>query len=397
MNKLCFLAMILALGMLTIPANALSTIVPDVYTKSFTVTLPDASLYLPSCSIVENFEAGACSYVYGCYAVLPKGSSDFDHAILRDCVQLQDSGTYIFNINFVPPKGKIYAVTTFNSIWNYTYNDVTHTWIETYDIPTAYISAEEIVSLCPDGKMLKSNLCIPALEICVDKLGTNLCTSPYTLYALDYDGDGFEDDMLDASHICADREDDKICDEVVDEFCADTNHNGICDSTDIELQDTACVDANGNGVCDDVETEGTFCKVNYDPVCANDITYPNPCFADAAGIMFYTPGECLPLVLEIQCMENADCMVPCLGVVSSCNNYQCVYSGECNPSIIQCTTTADCPAPYCVGVSATCVDNDCEYEGKCITKPEAPPNIWDKFKALFNNLILQIMLKLGWL
>lgn len=390
MNKIILLMAIIALGAFAMPANALSTVVPDVYSKSFTVTLPDASLYLPSCNIIENYEAGACSYVYGCYAILPKGSSDIDHAVQRSCVEMTDSPSYTYTITMIPPKGKIYAVTTFSTIVNYTYNHVTFSWDKSIDIPTSSISAEEIVSLCPDGYMLKSNLCIPALKICIDKLGTNLCTNPYTLYALDYDGDGFVDDMDNAAHMCADREDDLVCDEVVDEFCADTDHNGICDSTDIEIIDTACVDANGNGVCDDVETEGTFCKVNFNPVCANDITYPNACFADAAGVTDYTIGECLPLLLEIQCTVNADCMVPCIGVVASCNNYQCVYSGECNPSIIQCVTSADCPAPYCVGVSATCVENDCEYEGKCITKPEAPPSIWDNIKSIWTKFWLGV-------
>ena len=193
MNKLILVMAIIALGAFAMPANALSTIVPDVYSKSFTVELPDASLYLPSCNIIENYEAGKCSYVYGCYAILPKGSSDIDHAVQRSCVEMTDSPSYTYTVTMIPPKGKIYAVTTFSTIVNYTYNYVTTSWDQSIDIPTSSISAEEIISLCPDGYMLKSNLCIPALKICIDKLGTNLCTNPYTLYALDYDGDGFVD------------------------------------------------------------------------------------------------------------------------------------------------------------------------------------------------------------
>ncbi len=382
---------------LMVAANALSTVVKDTYSKSFIVGKPSVGYYMPSCNIPSNYESGRCSYVYACYAILPKGSSNIDNAVQRECAEISDGTTYTFNINFVPPRGMIYAITTFNTIINYTYNPATTTWSKVVDIPVSSITAEEVVSLCPTGSILKSNLCIPAQKICIDQLKTNLCTNPYTLYALDYNGNGFADDISDPSHICADRQDDLICDTVVDELCADTNNNGVCDSTDIALEDTVCNDKNGNGVCDDVELAGVFCTKSFNPVCSGNTTYPNKCFAEGVGITAYTIGECVPISYKVQCYSNSDCAVPCPGVVSSCNANQCIYGGECNPTIIQCTVSSDCPSSYCVGVSPECTANKCQYSGKCITKPEPPPTIWAEIKTAWTKFWAAILSTIGWL
>jgi len=157
----------------------------------------------------------------------------------------------------------------------------------------------------------------------------------------------------------------------------------------------SCVDENHNGVCDDVETEGCFCTTNYNPVCANGVTYPNECFAECAGKTSFSQGECQPIEIVRQCMVDSDCpSIPgCLHITATCINYQCSYVGECE----QCHEDSDCPAPPCVGVAAQCGENGmCQYSGSCMTTPHET-GIWAKIAAMWTALWAWILSKVHWL
>ncbi len=69
----------------------------------------------------------------------------------------------------------------------------------------------------------------------------------------------------------------------------------------------------------------------------------------------------------VQCTTAADCYVPCKGVVTTCENNRCQYSGECEITEVQCFTDSDCPAAPCKGVSPKCnpTNNRCEFIGSC--------------------------------
>jgi len=363
-------------------ANAL--IVSEEYNEDFFI---DASSYpLTSCNIQSNWEAGHCEYLYSCYAIVPKGSTTLDQVIQKECVDITDTKKTTLSVRFVPPKGNVYAVTTFVAVLKYNYNYDTYEWEETIDLPLDYRTAMQIISLCPDGQMLKYNLCYNAQSVCLDTFSTNMCTNPYSLYVLDY-GYGF--DYQNTNTFCSDRDGDLVCDEIISHLCPDTNNNGVCDSDDTAIQDVSCLDLNHNFVCDSVEAEGTFCRTNYEPVhCGigeGCLTYPNFCFAEASGCIDWLAGECSPVYGD-QCYSNSDCPSMCDGVSGICKDpdgfgNRCFYSGECNPRIIQCSVKADCPQPYCVGIDVECTaTNTCVYNGKCITQPTPPPTFWQLLK-----------------
>ena len=368
-----------------------ATVVTGTYSESFFV---DATSYpLKSCNIQSNYESGSCSYLYACYVVVPRGSTDLDQAVQKECVDITDTKKTTLQVSLVPPKGIRWAVTTFVGVLDYEYNYDTFIWAKNLTIPLDYRSAEELISLCPENQMLKYNICYPAKSVCLDTFSTNLCDNPYDLFVLDM-GYGFE--YNNPSRYCADRDEDLICDEVTSVTCADTNNNGICDFDDIAIQDSACIDANQNYVCDSVEAEGTFCRVNFDPVhCGegiNCITYPNDCFAQASGCTNSILGICESTYGDF-CFVDADCPVMCEGVVSQCKNpdgfgRRCFYSGECNPQQIQCSVDEDCPKPYCVGVDRICTStNTCQYTGRCLTQPVAPQTFWDMLRNLWNKIV----------
>lgn len=380
------------------------TVVSTTYTKDFVV---DATNYAySSCNVQDNYESGRCQYIYACYIITPYPSTSLNQAVQKECVDITDTKKTTLHVSYTPYKGQgQLAVTTFLTVLDYTYDTSTTTWKSVLFIPSDYRSAAQIVSLCGEGEMLKENLCYEAKAYCANTQSTNLCTNPYPLYLLNF-GTGF--DPSNTASYCADRENDKICDEVESVTCADicrkydsmglcteSGANGICDVDEQMLAGTTCVDANNNYVCDDVETEGTFCRTNFEPVyCgtgADCVTYPNDCFAQAAGCNNFNQGTCQPIYADY-CATDANCPSPCNGVVGQCLNklntgFTCYYSGECNAQMIQCAKDSDCPSPYCKGVASVCSSNKCSYSGKCITQPTAPASFWDRLAAIWNQFL----------
>jgi len=386
MKKIILLILVFSL----IGLVSAQTVVTGTYSENFYI---DASSYpLSPCNVQSNYESGSCQYLYACYVVVPRGSTDLDQAVQRECIDITDSRAETLHVSLVPPKGIRWAVTTFVGVLEYEYNYNTLVWEKELVIPIDYRRAEELISLCPEGQMLKYNICYHAQSVCLDTFSTNLCDNPYPLYVLDM-GYGFE--YNNPSTYCADRDEDLMCDEVVSVTCPDVNDNGICDGDDLAIQDTACIDANHNFVCDNVESEGAFCRTYFDPVhCGTDlgcITYPNPCFAEAVGCSG-EPGVC-ESVYGDYCFVDADCPSMCDGVIGQCKNpdgngNRCFYAGECNPQQIQCSVDEDCPAPYCMGVDRICTEqNTCTYLGRCITQPVAPQTFWNMLRDLWNSFI----------
>jgi len=381
----------LLLFVMLITLASAQTIVSGTYSSSFPI---DATGYpLKSCNIASNYESGDCQYLYACYVVVPRGSTELDQAVQKECVDITDTKSTTLQVALTPPRGIRWAVTTFVAVLEYKYNYNTYVWEKNLTIPIDYRSAEELISLCPPGQMLKYNLCYNAQPVCLDTFSTNLCDNPYQLYVLDM-GYGFE--YENQATYCSDRDEDLICDEVISHICPDTNNNGVCDADDLAIQDSSCIDANQNYVCDDVEAEGTFCRVYFDPVHCGEgsscITYPNDCFAQAAGCINGIPGVCEAIYGDY-CYVDADCPSPCEGVTGLCKNpdgtgNRCFYSGECNPRQVQCFVDADCPSPYCVGVDRQCTtSNTCMYTGRCITQPVPPPTFWDLLRQIWNKFI----------
>jgi hypothetical protein len=371
-------------------------VISGTFSTTKTVTATNYAS-IKSCWDTANYESGSCSYLYACYVVIEKGVTDLNYALLKECrdITMNPSLGTVFNINFPVPKGKIYALTTFITELKYVYSASTSSWATpTTIIPSDYRSAEQLISICNEGYLLRNNLCYKAQAVCLNTLATNLCDNPYDLYLLDY-GNGFEMNIV--SHYCADRNKDGVCDTTESFTCSDTNLNGVCDSDDIKVQGVACVDANKNYVCDNVESQGVFCRTNYNPVYVGTgtacVTYPNACFAVGAGKTTYTNGTCSAIYTNL-CSVNADCPSMCSGVTGICKNVGqgnfCEYSGECNPRIIQCSTDASCPQPYCTGVAAQCntATNTCTYAGRCITQPNAPSNIWARLATIWNTFMV---------
>lgn len=389
------LILVLAMALLLLsPAMAEPTVVKDIYTNTFTV---DATSYpYSSCNIKSNYESGSCQYLYACYMIIPQGALDIGSAVQKQCFDITDTKKKTFTISFTPPRGHKWAVVTFLTVLNYQYDDVSYMWNSNIDIPMDYRSAEELISLCDKGKMLRNGVCYDYQAVCINQYGTSVCTNPYDLFCLDY---GYGVDFDNIASFCADRDRDEVCDETVSLTCPDTNGNGICDVDDIYIQDSVCIDNNQNGICDEVETEGVFCRTYFDPVhCGeseNCITYPNLCFCEASGCPDCINGTCAPLYMSL-CNSNADCPSPCSGVIGICKYIEgkgqaCHYSGECSPKVIMCSVDADCESlSPCIGVIFTCsASNTCVSSGMCISQP-APMGIWDKISAFFSSLLAWI-------
>jgi hypothetical protein len=371
-----------------------ATIVRDIFQDTYTV---DATNYpFNSCNVDANWQAGSCSYLYACSVVVPKGSYNLNDALAKECIDITDSKKTDLSVTFAPPRGNRYAVVTFLVDIKKTYNPTTFLWSEEVIIPNDYRQAEQAISLCPEGSMLNDNLCYEAQPVCLDKYLTNLCDNAYMLYVLDY-GTGF--DMNNPAHYCGDRDKDYICDETTSYLCPDVNSNGVCDADDVEIKDSACIDNNKNFICDNVETNGTFCRTYYEPVSVGTgtscVTYPNSCFAIAAGFTNYVNGTCNP-VYNDYCFSNADCnaLNLCEGVTGICKNYGegriCEPAGECTK--MQCQVDADCPSSPCVGVSYTCntFNYMCTPVGKCISKPVNNPSFWAMLLEYLRNFISSV-------
>lgn len=385
------IGILLALAFLMINVSAF-TVVNGTWSKTYTISA--TSYPLKSCNIQSNYESGSCQYLYSCYAVVPRGTTDLSQAAQKECKDITDTKSTTLQVSLVPPKGVRWAVTTFVGVLQYTYNYTSMTWMKNLTIPTDYRSAEEVISLCPSGQMLKYNMCYPAQSVCLNTFSYNLCTNPYQLYVLDV-GYGFQ--YNNAASYCADRNLDLLCDEVLSVICPDTNNNKICDADDVAIQNSSCIDANHNFVCDSVEGSGVFCRTNFEPVhCGNGtscVTYPNDCFAKAAGCSSGINGTCSP-VYGNYCYNNNDCNNPpvCDGVQGICKNpdnlgNRCFFSGECSPQVIQCNSANDCYNSPCVGVSKDCISQHCQYVGQCIGKPTAPQSFWDLLALLWNKLL----------
>ena len=398
---LVLFGVMLALLLCSSPLMAEPTVVKDIYEETFTV---DANSYYPydSCNIKSNYEAGSCQYLYACYMVIPQGALDIGSAVQKECFDITDTKSKTFKVTFAPPKGHKWAVVTFLTVLDYQYDDVNYMWTSTVDIPIDYRSAEELISLCEVGKMLRNGVCYDYQAVCIDQYSTSVCQNPYDLFVLDR-GYGFVYD--DTSSYCADRDRDEICDETTSFTCPDTNGNGVCDADDGYMKDSYCLDENQNYICDDVETEGVFCRTYFDPVhCGTGtscITYPNECFAEASGCTDWLAGTCVPLYQNL-CNSDVDCYPPpCQGITGLCQNpdgfyNRCVFYGECNPQILQCQNSDDCPTPPCVGVSFICSSsNTCITIGECITKP-VNQSIWVQISAFFQSILSWISGIFGW-
>jgi len=352
----------------------------------------------------ELFNRGQCSRVYFCVAVVPNTATSLKDAVWKECQRLNSPADFkSIRVKFVPAQGIKYAVTSF--IFKEThyavYNEdgtFSGTYTEVDTIPSEYKNVEETIGVCKEGYMLRGHTCLPAQGICLNQFGSNMCTNEYEMWCLSYEDDANGNPIFDcANHpgnACVDRDYDGTCDTVVDVTCSDMNNNGICDN-DEALLHNSCVDENHNGICDDVETEGCFCTANYDPVCADGVTYPNDCFAACAGKTYFSPGECQPIEIVRQCEVDSDCpSVPgCLHIEATCVNYQCSYVGECE----QCQEDSDCPASPCIGVAAQCGANGmCQYSGSCITTPKET-GVWAKILAMWSAFWAWILSSLQWI
>jgi len=421
MKKLLF---VIALFILLSANTAFTaTYVSDTYTDTFTLTI-DSTYYatLQSCYIEDYYTAGKCDWWNINYVIVEKGVTDFKYAVQKEYVDMTDQQTGSIDVTFVPPQGKVYMIATFIGVVHYTQLDAAGlhctwqglvneagNWVYQHDDGTVCTTTNnweaipemieqqdlKIISRCPEGKILRDNLCFDYNIVCANTMSTNMCDNPYKIYCLDY---GFGCEMEKTNQLCSDRDEDRVCDTVYSHTCSDVNMDDVCDIDNLWLSNL-CYDEQGNYVCDDVETAGTFCTLEYQPVCwmqtigpgctlseecaaglycimgicTQAVTYPNECFAIGAGKTSYTIGECIPQVEQIQCRVDADCPAPCQGIAAKCLSFQCEYMGECNPQLIQCSIASDCPQPYCRGVTVECNElNRCEFAGRCVTQPQAP-------------------------
>lgn len=431
------IALTLALLLMPNIAVASPTLVKELFQKTYTFDLTTISY--KSCKVQDNYESGDCDYLYACYVIVPKGTTELYQVYQKECQEVTGQAKAEITVSIVPPRGKIYAVTPFIAKVHYLYNTSTYTWYVA-DTTMPLKLAEEIITLCDENKVLRNNLCYNWIGVCANTMDSNMCTNAYDAYCLDYDCNNNTECMLskcnsNPMYLCTDRDHDKVCDDVISGTCSDVQKcsgfkgnlsmgsNGICDDTDLLFCGNQCKDANTNGICDDVETAGCFCQYTYQPVCWTSktqqtcslseqcptgqlcidgycsyaVTYPNECFAKCAGKFGYTSGECIPKVEKIQCRANTDCYKPCDGITTTCINYMCSYAGECNPRYRQCFVDSDCPSSPCKGVTVSCSSsNTCVFTGKCITPPTPPPSIWDLILQKFYELIQWIKGLLGW-
>lgn len=380
-----------------------------------------SALNFKSCTIDANWQTKKCQYLYWCYAILPTTSTKISDALQKECQDISASGsTATLSVsNFVPPVGVLYYVTTFVTVVNYTYSDSSQSWSSAAYIPTQYINATAVRSICPSGQMLWLNQlagtyqCKNSQRVCFDTALTGLCTNAYNIYALDL-GSGF--DISNGNSLCADRNDDKICDLVSSLGCVDvcskyntagsciaSGANGLCDSDDQAAVYSCTEGSIHTRVCASIDS--ALCNTIYTPVCVAKTsgtliggqTYPNSCFAITKGFSActvqnatgcYSQGACQPPVT--QCYVASDCpdVNVCKGpfpITKQCLGNTCSYSGTCGN--LACNVDSDCTSLTmpCVGVSAKCLSNVCTVQGTCVTKPTPSNSIWDLIGSAWTN------------
>ena len=127
--------------------------------------------------------------------VIPQGALDISSAVQKECFDITDTKKKTFKVSFAPPRGHKWAVVTFLTVLDYQYDNVNYMWNSNIDIPVDYRSAEELISLCEKGKMLRNGVCYDYQAVCIDQYSSNICTNPYSLFCLDY-GTGFDFDNI---------------------------------------------------------------------------------------------------------------------------------------------------------------------------------------------------------
>lgn len=146
---------------------------------------------------------------------------------------------------------------------------------------------------------LSTGVCKVLVQTCIDNNLNNICDADDPIIWADPDNN---------VPICADRNADRVCDNVESLFCKDSNSNKICDSDEIKWLSSHCEDANGNGICDGIENEKTVCGKDFNPVCdiSTNITYPNQCFATAFNVQTTTQGNCKidPIIIRRDCASG---------------------------------------------------------------------------------------------
>ncbi len=232
-NKILIIMAVLILGLSSVSA---AEIVTDLYHGEHVFDLtqtatPEIGTYDPvdikSCHTQANYESGSCNYLYACYAVLPDYSLSVDHALRRECVDVTNQTSYYMTFDFSPPKGLKAAVTYFLTQVDYTYDSTLGQEKWNYTPSIVYTTGVDIISLCPDGEMLRGNICYLAQPFCYDTMSNNMCDNPNQLYMLDT-GNGFVETAY--HDMCADRRPtDYICDTVISFDCYDGFINRVSD------------------------------------------------------------------------------------------------------------------------------------------------------------------------
>jgi hypothetical protein len=400
---------------------ASTTVVSGLYTKTYTFDL--STISYQSCRVSANYQTGDCSYIYACWVILPKGSTDLNQVYQKSCDEVTGQPNAIVNISIVPPIGKQYAVSPFVSKVHFKYNNANSTLTlpyqvfvgnsQTNTVPayTWYVNdttmplrlADDIVTLCPAGQILRGNLCYDSVGICANTLSSNMCTNNvFNAYCLDipdnvtmsYCDNG--DHVLttaeqscmvsrcnaDSARLCTDRNKDSVCDSVVSLTCVDSyrcpfagagnlsiGSNGICDDSDQIYCQTQCTDANLNGVCDSVETAGCYCQLTYSPVCYVSQSTSQRCFVatdcssgmicNGANVTTSTQGYCAnATTYPSQCFAN------CAGITSGLTGGACMQKVD----KIQCYQGTDCLRPSgcpTTTLSIGCINYQCSYTGIC--------------------------------
>jgi len=451
MKKIAILISMLILFSITVVAT-------DIYREPYSTTFSTESeigktiptiiseLNTKSCYNKENWGTKYCNYVYYCYAILPSTSTDLKQVLQKNCIDITEKSTVSLQIiDFVPPKGILYYVTSFIVVVNAECTKDTCTssqWTYNVIIPELYIRAHSIRNVCPEGQMLNFDInageykCFIAKRVCLDTLKTGLCTNVYNIWALDMNEDGVvsEKEKKSGSSLCADRpldinndgifeyqNGDGICDMVRDLECLDNckkytldsngnlectslGSNGLCDEWD-KASWFSCDDdvlSPNSKICDNIDSN--LCNTNYNPVCVGGrggITYPNECFAKASGQNIFEKSSCEPAVIQCYIPEDCPELNVCLGGSTSgiskmCLANRCSYTGACGN--LACNTNADCLGlgeNICVGMYASCNGGVCTIDGNCLEPPtqnnswfwEMITQIWSKFVQIVKNLL----------